>query len=209
MSRVPLLLVGAGGHARACIDVIELDGRFAITGLLGLPVEVGMNVMGYPVVGTDDDLAAAASSAGSALIAVGQILNASPRQGLFARLEHIECTLPSVISPRAYVSRHATIGSGTIVMHGAVVNAGATVGRNCIVNSQALIEHDAIVGDHCHVATAAVVNGGVRIGTGSFVGSRAAIRQGVRIGDGCVIGMGLTVLTDCADGERRPQPRVA
>ena len=29
MSKLPILLIGAGGHARACIDVIEQEGRFA------------------------------------------------------------------------------------------------------------------------------------------------------------------------------------
>ena len=30
-----MLLLGAGGHARACIDVIELEGRFSVAGLVG------------------------------------------------------------------------------------------------------------------------------------------------------------------------------
>ena len=75
-------------------------------------------------------------------------------------------SFPCSSRPHAHVSRHATLGAGTIVMHGAVVNAGAVVGRNCIINSQSLVEHDAVIGDHCHIATAAAINSGVRIGAG-------------------------------------------
>ena len=56
MSNPTILLIGAGGHARACIDVIEQEGRFNIAGLVGLPHEVGSRVLGYPVLGSDIEL---------------------------------------------------------------------------------------------------------------------------------------------------------
>lgn len=194
----PILLVGAGGHAGACVDVIERQGEFAVAGLVGSAAEVGSSVATYPVIGTDADLVLLATRFGRALVTVGQIKSPDPRIRLFEELERLGYELPVIISPRAYVSPRATLGSGTIVMHGAIVNAGATIGRNCIVNSMALVEHDVVVGDHCHVATAAVLNGDVRVEVGTFVGSHSTIRQGVRIGARCVIGMGERVLADCA-----------
>lgn len=204
MSGLSILLVGAGGHARACIDVIEQDGRFTIEGVLGAPEEIGGAVLGYPVLGSDDDLSRFAGRIPNALVTVGQIKTPQVRLDLFERLLASGFATPAIISPRAYVSRHSAVGEGSIVMHGATVNAGAIVGRNCILNSRALLEHDATVGDHCHIATAAVVNGDVRIGAGTFIGSGVIVRQGVAIGQRCVIGMGERVLTNCADGEQRP-----
>lgn len=204
MHKPSLLLVGAGGHARSCIDVIELEDRFIIAGLLGLPHEVGTRVLDYPVIGTDDDLLELAKQTGNALVSLGQIRTAEPRMRLFQQLEASGCGLPVIRSPRACVSRHARLGPGTIIMHGAVVNAGAVVGRNCIINSQALIEHDVIIGDHCHIATAATVNGEVYVGEGCFIGSGAVVRQGLRLGAGCRIGMGQRVLADCAEGACLP-----
>ena len=32
-----VILIGAGGHARACIDVIELDGKYKIAGFIEKP----------------------------------------------------------------------------------------------------------------------------------------------------------------------------
>jgi sugar O-acyltransferase (sialic acid O-acetyltransferase NeuD family) len=203
----PILLVGAGGHARACIDVVEQEGRFAVAGLLGLPNEVGSCVLGYEVVGTDADLPAVLADYANALVAVGQIKTPEVRIRLFNALERGGCRIPTIVSPRAYVSRHAVLGAGTIVMHGAMVNAGAAVGRNCIVNSQSLIEHDVVIADHCHIATAAAVNSGVTIGAGTFIGSNATVRQLVKIGERCVIGMGQHVIADCGSGCRLPPDR--
>jgi sugar O-acyltransferase (sialic acid O-acetyltransferase NeuD family) len=204
VTAVGILLVGAGGHAAACIDVIEQERRFVIAGLVGSPAEVAGKVLGYPVLGSDEDLPGLAARWPCALVAVGQIKSAAIRVELFARLRALGCELPSIISPRAYVSPHAELGAGTIVMHGAVVNARAVIGSNCIINSQALVEHDAVIGDHCHIATGAAVNGGVRIGAQCFIGSRSSVRQGLTLGERCVIGMGQQVLADCSAGAQLP-----
>ncbi len=207
MSLPLILLVGAGGHARACIDVIEREGRFAVSGLIGLASEVGSTVLGYPVLGSDEDLPVLTERFGHALVAVGQIKTSAERERIFARLMELGCALPTIVSPLGYVSRHAQVGSGTIVMHGAIVNAAAAVGQNCILNSHSLVEHDAVIGDHCHVSTNAAVNSGVQVGRGTFIGSGSSVRQGLAIGAHCVIGMGQRVLANCVDGQRIPSLR--
>lgn len=196
-----ILLIGTGGHARACIDVIEGQGEYAIVGLVGTKADLQNEILGYPVVGTDEELEPLLRQHGGGLVCIGQILTSELRQKMFTILEKSGGALNAIISPRAYVSAHANLGHGTIVLHGAVVNAGARVGRNCIVNSMALIEHDSEIGDHCHVSTGARINGNVSVGSGSFIGSGAIIRQGVKIGAGAVIGMGARVKRDCAHGE--------
>ena len=201
----PILLVGAGGHAKACIDVIEQDGRYNISGLIGCEAEVGSKVLGYPVCGSDGDLARLFSEVGNALVTAGQIKSPELRMRLYTLLEENDYHLPTIVSPRAYVSKHATLGKGTIVMHGAVVNSAAVVGDNTILNSMSLIEHDASVGSHCHISTGARLNGGASVGGGVFVGSGATVRNGISIGDQCVIGMGQAVLKDCPAGSKLPK----
>jgi sugar O-acyltransferase (sialic acid O-acetyltransferase NeuD family) len=200
----PLLLIGAGGHAAACIDVVEQDGRCIVVGLVASAAEVGKQLFGYSVIGTDEDLPALIGRFPNAIIAIGHIKTPEPRIRAFDRLQAMGCAMPVIVSTYAYVSKHASIGAGSIVMHGAVVNAGAVIGRNCIINSQSLVEHDAVIADHCHVSTAAAINGGVRIGAGTFIGSGSSVREGVTIGEGCRIGMGQQVLADCGPGTLQP-----
>jgi sugar O-acyltransferase (sialic acid O-acetyltransferase NeuD family) len=193
MSKSNLILIGAGGHSRSCIDVIEQDGRYGIGGLVGLSQEVGSKLFGYEVLTTDSGLGELSREFPYALIAVGQIQTSELRVRLYEKSILAGFNFPTIIAKSAYVSPRASIGAGTIVMHGAVVNAGATIGRNCIINSCALIEHDSHVSDHCHVSTGAILNGGTSIGTGSFIGSGAVIKEGVSIGKNALVGMGLII----------------
>lgn len=176
--------------------MIEGSDGYEVVGIVGLPHEVGQTVMGYGVLGSDGDLPRLIQECPNALISLGQIRSASLRVERYEQLVALGANLPQVFASSAVVSRHATIGHGTIVMHGAIVNAGAAIGRNGIVNSRALVEHDAQVADHCHISTAAVLNGGVRVGERSFVGSGAVIHQNVKIGSGTIIGAGAIVGRD-------------
>ena len=193
MSKPGLILIGAGGHAHACIDVVEQHGGYQIAGLIGLPHEVNAKHLGYEVIGTDNSLPQLVKTCPYALITLGQIQTPDHRIRLFQTVQNLGFQLPVFIAPSAHVSHHATIGSGTVVMHGAIVNAGSRVGKNCIINSQALIEHDVTVADNCHISTGAIINGGVTIQMGCFVGSGTILKEGITIGEFCVLGMGLAV----------------
>jgi sugar O-acyltransferase (sialic acid O-acetyltransferase NeuD family) len=196
MSKLGLLLIGAGGHAKSCVDVIEQENEFQIIGLVGSLNEVGTQVLGYEVLGTDDDLPELMKFAHFALISVGQIGVNELRSSLFSKILNFGFTTPVITSPLAYVSPHAVVGKGTVVMHHATINAGVSIGSNCIINSQVLVEHDVVVEDHCHIATGATINGGSRVGRSSFVGSGSKIRESINIGTMCAIGMGVIVRHD-------------
>lgn len=193
MVRKEIILIGAGGHALSCIDVIEQEGKYHIAGLVGADGQINTKKIGYKVLANDSALQDLSKKYKYAHVTVGQISSPDLRMKIYSRLKELGFELPVIVSPRAYVSKHTHIADGTIVMHGAVVNAGATIGANCIINSCALIEHCARVADHCHIATHATINGDVKIGLGAFVGSGAVIKQGLEIGERVVIGMGISV----------------
>ena len=174
--------------------MVESSGHWHVLGLVGLPEQVGEKVLGYPVLGSDQNLPSLRQQCSHALLAIGQIGLSSQRQRLASELERLAFALPAVISARAHVSRHAQLGLGTSVGHGVIVNSGAIVGDYCILNSNALIEHDAVIGDYCHVSTGALVNGGARIGTGSFIGSGAVLREGLKLPSQTVISAGKRVM---------------
>jgi len=186
-----ILLIGSGGHTRACIDVIETANQYEIAGMVEKDEGIKDDNLGYSVIGTDNDLQDLRLHYNNALITVGQIKSSKVRVKLFLQLKELDFTLPVIISPKAYVSKHAQIGEGTIIMHGAIVNANAKIGNNCIINNKALIEHDAIIGDHCHIATGAIINGEVSVGNETFIGSGAVTQQCISIGNNCIIGAGV------------------
>ena len=196
-----ILLIGAGGHARSCIDVLEEENQFEIAGLIEKGESISNESLGYPVIGTDDDLKVLRQQYKNALITVGQIKSPKIRIKLYQLLKELDFTLPVIISSQAYVSKHAQIGEGSIIMHGVIINANAKIGNNCIINNRALIEHDAIIGNHSHIATGAIVNGGVSVGSESFIGSGVVTKQYISIGNNCSVGAGVTLKSDVKSGQ--------
>ena len=176
-----LILIGAGGHAKSCIDVIELENKFKIIGLIDFKEKVGNSVLGYPIIDSDENLRNLINKDTYFLITLGQIKSPSKRIELFEHLKKFNAKLATIVSPLAHVSKYAKVGEGSIVMHGAIINAAANVGKNCIINSKSLIEHDAIVENHCHISTGAIVNGTAIIGEKSFIGSNSTVVHGVKV----------------------------
>lgn len=176
-----IILIGGGGHCKACIDVIEQEGKYQIAGIVDIPKKSHDQILGYEVIAADNDLPTLINEYNRFLITIGQIRSPEKRIRLFKTIKKLGAELPVIVSPLAYISIHAIIGEGTIIMHHAIVNAGAKIGKNCIVNTKALIEHDAVIGDHCHISTGAIVNGGVEIGSNSFFGSGAVAKEYISI----------------------------
>ena len=191
-----ILLIGGGGHCRSCIDVIEAEGIYEIAGIVNQSEENKEQVLEYDVLGDDGDLSKLLKKHPNALITVGQIKSSDLRLKLFEQVQRLGFVLPTIISPRAYVSKNASLGIGTIVMHDALINTGAKIGKNCILNTKCLVEHDAIVEDHCHISTSSVVNGGTIIREKTFIGSNTITKEYITVGKTSVIGGGLRVVSD-------------
>ncbi len=188
-----ILILGAGGHCRSLIDVIELEGKFKIAGIIDNELPIGSKVLDYEVIGKDSDLEKLREKYEYAIVGVGQIKTPKIRIKLFNLLKNLGYNLPVVISPRAYVSKSASIEEGTVIMHDALVNVNAKIGKNCIINTKSLIEHDVVVEDNCHISTGAIVNGAVIVGTGSFVGSNAITKENIKIPENSFIKAGSVV----------------
>ncbi len=182
-----IILIGAGGHAKSCIDVIELEKKYKVIGMIDNIKK--KKYMKYKVLGNDNVLKKLISRKKNfnALISIGQIKDSAVREKLFNKYKKAGVKFPTLISPLAYVSKNATIGEGTIIMHGAIINAGVSIGKNCIINNKVLVEHGAKIGNHCHLSTNSTINGDVSIDSNSFIGSSTTLKQGITIGNHCFI----------------------
>ncbi len=185
-----IILIGGDGHCKSVIDVIEQEARFEIAGIVDKPELLDSKILGYPIIGNDLDLKKLAKKYENALVTVGQIKTSSLRIKLYNLAIEAGFTLPYIVSPNAYVSKHSKIGKGTIIMSNAVINANAYVGNNCIINSKALIEHDCSISNHCHISTNATINGNVKIGSECFIGSNVTTKENITIKDNSFIKAG-------------------
>lgn len=179
--REKIVLVGGGGHCNSVIDVVEQQGVYDIVGIVDVAESVGKRVLSYNIIGSDNNLNDIFLGCENAIVTIGHIKSNETRAYLFEKLKSIGFRLPVIISPLAYVSKYASIGDGTVVMHHAIINANAKIGENCIINTKALVEHDCIIGNNCHISTAGILNGGVVVKDNSFFGSNATSKQNVEI----------------------------
>lgn len=171
------------------IDVIERENKYFIKGILDSSIKES-NILGYPILGGDDKIPSLIDKNVFFLITVGQIKNFEIRKKISISLEKNNAQLAKIISPLAYVSPHAKINKGTIVMHQALINAGAEVGKHCILNTKVNIEHGVKIEDFCHISTSAVVNGDSIVKRGTFIGSNATISNGITIEENSIISAG-------------------
>lgn len=187
----PLVLIGGGGHCKSVIEAAESSGRI-IKGILDMPDTVGSHILGYAVIGTDAAISKYVDEC-EFVVTLGFIKDASHRIDLHHLVESLGGKFATVIAPTAHVSRHSSVGEGTVILNHASVNAGASIGKGCIINTAANIEHDVIVGDYCHMSTGAMVNGDCIIGDATFIGSGSVVCNGISIASHSVVGAGSSV----------------
>jgi len=143
------VILGAGGHARVIVDVLEGIGEVDIAGFTS-PEGTQETLCGYPRLGTDDALdEILRSGVRLAFAAVGEN---ERRKACIHLLRASGFGLINVISPHAVISARAVLGEGVAVLPGAIINAAAQISDGVIVNTNASVDHDCVIGACAHIA---------------------------------------------------------
>lgn len=198
----PIIIVGAGGHARVLIDALRALRRDVVGLVDANPASRGNVVFGIPVLGADDAVLRYATSEIELVNGVGSTGSTLLRRRLFDNFKERGFRFAIVTHPGAHIASQVTLREGAQVLAGAVVQVGSMVGRNAIINTNASVDHDCQVGAHVHVAPGATLCGEVRVGDGAHVGAAVCVLQGVELGAECVVGAGAVVLNDVPPGHR-------
>ena len=198
----PILVLGAGGHARVLIDACLLAGE-ALEGILDVDAtRKGDRVLGVPVLGGEDLLDGRPADSCWLLNGVGSTSVLRLRREVYERFAARGFRFTGVTHGAACMARDVECGAGVQIMAGAVVQTGTAIGANSIVNTRASVDHDCRIGAHCHIAPGATLAGNISVGAGTHVGAGAVVLQGVTIGVACVIAAGAVVIDDVPDGAR-------
>lgn len=170
-----IIILGSGGHARSCLDVIKMGKKFSFYAFVDNFEKESSKIL------SEKNLAEIRKKIKYALIGVGQIKSHLPRLKIFNNLKKLNYILPIIKSPIAYISKEATIGEGSILLHRAIINSGAKIGKNTIINTGAIIEHDVTIGNNCHISTGVIINGGCKISDNTFIGSNSVVANNINI----------------------------
>lgn len=194
MSRLAVL--GAGGHGHVVADAATAAGWLKV--VLFDDQWPSVSPAGpWAVEGDVNHLLKRLAEFEGVIVAIG---HCASRWALHERLRAAGAPLATIVHPRAWVSPHARVGAGSVVMAGTVLQFGAQVGEAAIVNTGATVDHDCVIGDGVHLCPGTHLGGRVQVGRLSWVGIGTSVRQGICIGDSVTIGAGAAVVEDVADG---------
>ncbi len=182
-----IYLYGAGGHAKVIADILEIC-HATIGGVFDKDTSKKFwNYLNFSFPGpfnfSEDEM----------IISIG---DNSARKKI---ANDIKAKYYTAIHPMTILSKHTSIGNGSVIMGGALINADTVIGKHCIINSNASIDHDCFIEDFVHVAPNATLCGGISIGECTLVGTGAIIIPGKKIGANTIIGAGAVVISDVPD----------
>ena len=220
MLKEKVILIGSSGHSKVIIDIFEKEGKYEILGIVDFNRKVGETVLGYSILGADNQLP--------------EIIKSHPGTKVFVAIGHnwlrqkvvnnILSLLPSIefataIHPSAQIGKAVSIGHGVAIMAGAIINSDAIIGNFTIINTKASIDHECKMNDFSSLAPNATLGGNVSIGEYTSISISATIIQGITIGANTVIGACALVTKNFGDNivaygipakikrERRPEDK--
>ena len=182
-----IVLIGAGGHAKSCINLIERLNDFKIIGLTDSKKRGYL--LNYKILGDDTILEQKKFRNINLCLSFGSIFNINLREKIFQKFKNKGFNFPILVSKESSISKFSEIGSGTMIMGNTFVNAGASIGENCIINNNSLIEHDVKIGNNSQISTSVTINGSCKIGKNCFIGSGTIIRNNIKIKNNTFIKM--------------------
>jgi len=170
-----LLLVGSGGFGRVVLEQVGQKYNCAF-----LDDGNAKIVDGIPVIGSTADIERLFPEYKLLLVTIG---NNALRDKLYSRAKTVGYSFPNIIHPSAYVSLHAHIGTGCVILNNAVVQNNARCGDGCILNPGVELHHDSSIGDYCLIYTNSVVRSLTHVGNRVWIGSNATVSTSATIPD--------------------------
>lgn len=196
----PLVVIGAGGHGRETIDIVEAINHVHPTfHFLGVVDDRGdefglLARRKVPLIGGTDMLAAVRASY---VIGIG---SAEARRRIDEMATGAGLKPVTLIHPTAVLGSDLRLGPGFVAAANAQLTTNVTTGRHVQLNIASTVSHDCQLGDYVTLSPAAHVSGNVRLGAGVTLGAGAVVREGLSVGDGTFVGAGAVVVNDLPGG---------
>ncbi|WP_372756417.1 acetyltransferase [Mariniflexile sp.] len=200
LEKPKVVVIGASGHAKVIIDIIERQNLYTIVGLLDSYKPKGFKVFDYEVIGSETmipELLDKKQIEGG-IIAIGD-------NGIRISMANKIATLSpdfiyiSAIHPLAAIGKNVVIGEGTVVVAGAIINTSTIIKKHVIINTKASIGHDCTLDDFVSIAPGATIGGNVIIQYGAIIALGSNVLGNCTIGKHALIGSGAVVTKNVPD----------
>lgn len=196
--RTKVVVVGASGFGRECLDVLEaMIEAGADVEILGVVDDGASDVnlrrlteRGAVFLGTRQEWFESAETGAEFVVGVG---SPTIRRDIADDLESRGFHAFVAIHPSVTIGARTVVGEGSVICAGVTLSGNVRIAKHVHINPNATIGHDAELGEFASVNPGAVISGEVRVGSGSLIGAGAIVLQNLEVGEGSTVGAGAVV----------------
>ena len=195
-----IVVIGASGHAKVIIDIIEREDKYEVLGLIDSYKEKGGKTFGYAILGTEKILPQLIEEEDlfGGFLAIGDNYI---RKELFFKIKKIQPNFRYInaIHPHAVIGAKVKIGKGVVIMPGVIVNTQSKIDDFCILNTKSTLDHECRMREFSSLGPGTNVGGNVSIGECTAISLGAKVIENITIGKHAVIGAGALVIRNVGD----------
>jgi sugar O-acyltransferase (sialic acid O-acetyltransferase NeuD family) len=193
----PLVIVGAGGHAKILLDIASKSAEFEVVGVVSKEDDPQDDIMGFKIYKGDNYLLEFKNKGVSSVaIGIGGYTNNNLRKEMYYRLKELGFEIANLIDPTAIISKTVKMGEGVVIFAGVIINTEVVIGNNVIIATGSTIDHETIIEDHVLVSAGVTVGAGDVIQEGALLALGSNVISRINIGMNSLIGAGAVVVND-------------
>src|SRR5690606_7423015 len=159
-----ILIIGASGHGKVIVDIIEKGNLYNIQGFLDTYKQKGKKLFNYPILGTEDDLNGLVEKHDiyGCFIAIGDNYT---RKIMAEKIAFLNPGMKFInaVHPTAIIGRNVKLGHGITIMAGVIVNSDSYIGDFCILNTQSFLEHDGTMHNFSSISSGVKTGGNLTL----------------------------------------------
>lgn len=184
-----IVIMGIGGHASMCIDILLSQDNFNIVGFID-DKELSDKKYNLKYLGSIKNLDSLISMGlKHIIVGIGFSGNLKKRDKYYNEFRK-KLNIPTIIHNKSIIEDSAIINDGCQIMAGAIIGSHVKIDSNCIINSGSIISHDSIIKKSSHITPGATIAGNVTIGKRCTIGMGSTIYLGVEVSDDKTINNG-------------------
>lgn len=192
-----IAIIGAGGHAREILDVLDainaVKPTYDVQGYIvdAAYGEPGTRVNDKPILGGFDWFLDNKDCATICAVGAPHL-----RFRLVNRAKKLGIPFCSIIHPSVIMTRWITIGEGVMIAAGCILTNNIHIGNHVHINLGCTINHDANIADFTTLSPGVHVPGNITCEEGCFIGTGVNFVEKKTIGAWSIIGAGSTITAD-------------
>ena len=207
METKPIIIIGAGGHAKVVYDsLIECQRR--VLGFISPNQEKDTSFCDLKIIGNDNAVSQYNPLDVDLANGIGFMHNNQNRFNIAKRMRDDGYTFTTIIHPSAIIGTNVELEEGVQIMAGAVVQPGTKIGKDTIINTGVILDHDCHIEKNCHLATGVVCSGNIKIKENTFIGAGSVIIQDISVGKNCMVAAGSVVFQNLENGTKLVQKKI-